>query len=87
MGVKMSVDDVEARLLAWVGSEIYDASVGIEVDTNLIEGGLDSFSLLRILVFIEKTFGLRISEAEINEERMRSIESMSRLIYELLESR
>ncbi len=76
----MAHDEVEAELLGFLKNEIFDPGVAIRADTHLIAAGLDSFSLLRILVFIEKTFGLRIPEAEINEDRMSSVKKMAGLI-------
>lgn len=82
-----TLDTIEAKLLDFLRREIYDPSVGIEADTHLIEAGLDSFSLLQILIFVEKSFNLTIPEAEINEDRMRSVQHISQLIHELLESK
>mgnify|MGYP006291847405 CR=1 FL=1 len=79
----MAYDEVEAALLGFLKNEIFDPAVEIRAETHLIAAGLDSFSLLRILVFIEKTFGLRIPEAEINENRMSSVRNMAGLIDEL----
>ncbi|MFP3980591.1 MAG: acyl carrier protein [Desulfobacterales bacterium] len=77
------VEEIEGALLAFLKNEIFDPGVEIRAETHLIAAGLDSFSLLRILVFIEKTFGLRIPEAEINENRMCSVKNMAGLIDEL----
>lgn len=78
-----SLNPIETALLDFVRNEIYDPSLGIDAGTHLIEAGLDSFSLLKILVFVEKKFNLRIPEAEINEERMCSVQNIARLIHEL----
>ena len=87
MNETIAYDRIETALLDWIRNEIYDPSVGIQADTNLIHAGLDSFSLLKILVFIEKTFSLRVPETDVNEERMQSVENIARLIHELLEYR
>ncbi|MCF8025102.1 MAG: hypothetical protein K9J79_04325 [Desulfobacteraceae bacterium] len=79
----MEYDDIEAALLAFLKNDIFDPRVEINADTNLIAAGLDSLSLLRILVFIEDNFSLRIPEVEINEERMCSVKNMAGLIDEL----
>ncbi|MFO8111306.1 MAG: phosphopantetheine-binding protein [Desulfosalsimonadaceae bacterium] len=78
-----SLNPIETALLDFVRREIYDPSLAVDANTHLIEAGLDSFSLLKILVFVEKKFNLRIPEAEINEERMCSVQNISRLIHEL----
>ena len=79
----MGGEEIEGALLAFLKNEIFDPGVEICAETDLIAAGLDSFSLLRILVFIEKTFGLRIPEAEINEDRMSSVKNMAGLLDEL----
>ena len=76
----MGVEEIEGALLGFLKNEIFDPGVEIHAETHLIAAGLDSFSLLRILVFIEKTFGLRIPEAEINEDRMSTVKTMAGLI-------
>lgn len=77
------VEEIEGALLDFLKNEIFDPGVEIRAETHLIAAGLDSFSLLRTLVFIEKTFGLRVPEAEINENRMSSVKNMAGLIDEL----
>ncbi|MFW5901934.1 MAG: acyl carrier protein [Thermodesulfobacteriota bacterium] len=86
MEKRLETPKIEAMLLDFLNTEIYDPSVGIKADTHLIRAGLDSFSLLKILVFIEKNFSLRIPEAEINEDRMKSIRNIARLVHELTEN-
>ncbi|MGM0425024.1 MAG: phosphopantetheine-binding protein [Thermodesulfobacteriota bacterium] len=77
------LQEVKSRLMEFLGSEIFDPSVQIEEGTDLLEAGLDSMSLLQILMFVESSFDLRIPEAEINEERIRFPDSIAQLIYEL----
>lgn len=77
------MQEVKSRLLEFLRSEIFDPSVQIEEETDLIEAGLDSLSLLQILMFVQSSFNLRIPEAEINEERIRCPDSIAQLIYEL----
>ncbi|MFW5931037.1 MAG: phosphopantetheine-binding protein [Desulfosalsimonas sp.] len=83
----MDYNEIESALLGFLKNEIFDPGVEIRADTQLIAAGLDSFSLLRVLLFIEKTFGLRIPEAEINEERMSSVKNMAGLINELRQNK
>ncbi|MFP4453461.1 MAG: phosphopantetheine-binding protein [Desulfobacterales bacterium] len=83
----MDYTEIESALLGFLKNEIFDPGVEICADTQLIAAGLDSFSLLRVLVFIEKTFGLRIPEAEINEKRMSSVKNMAGLIDELRQNK
>lgn len=81
----VSLQEVKSRLLAFLGTEIFDPAVQIKEDTDLLQAGLDSLSLLQILLFVENSFKLRIPESEIREERIRCPENMAQLIYELQE--
>jgi len=74
---------IEVKIISFLKTEIYDASIQLNRQTNLIESGMDSFSLLSLLMFIEKTFNIVIPQEEINETRMKSVQNLADLIYDL----
>lgn len=54
----------------------------IENDSvNLIEGGvLDSFSMIKLIDFIEKEFGVKTNMEELTPENFNSVETISLMI-------
>lgn len=74
---------IEEGIIHFLKKEIYDPSMYLDKHTNLIEAGMDSFSLLNMLMFIEKKFNVCIPQEEINETRMKSVHNLTDLIYAL----
>jgi acyl carrier protein len=67
---------------------VYENSLTLEggkesvpVDVSLIQAGLlDSFGIIEMVAFIEKTWKIVITEEDFTVERMGSIHKMARLI-------
>jgi len=74
---------IEEKIIDFLKKEIYDESIHLGKHTNLIESGMDSFSLLSLLMFIEKKFNVRIPSEEITETRMKSVQNLTDLINDL----
>lgn len=56
----------------------------LDYDTSLIRGGyIDSFSLMVVLIFIEKTFNIKIPEKERITDNFDTINNMVDLITKL----
>ncbi len=77
----LQIDQIKGELVSFLKNEIFDSSIALETDTDLFESGFDSFSLVRLIVFMEKRFRIHIPEENITEEVFRNINSLSKLIY------
>ncbi len=54
---------------------------GLEYDTDLFKGGyINSLFALEMVVYLEKTFRIRIKNAEITEENFRTIASIAGVV-------
>ena len=54
---------------------------GLTFDKDLFEGGfVDSLFALEIVVYLEKTFSIRIKNKEITEENFRTIDNIAELV-------
>ena len=51
-------------------------------DADLFELGLDSMTILRILVVIEEELGVKLSERDLDPERVQSIDALRAWIVE-----
>jgi acyl carrier protein len=70
-------DFVVAQLLEGHGGDL-------EVDSPLLELGIiDSFSLVEIVVFCERRFGIRIPDSELTPVNLESIAALARLLERL----
>ena len=76
---------LEADLLQWLGREIFDPSVQLGPETDLIGAGFDSMSLVRLFLFVEESYGAQIPEAEITEEVLADVRSLAAFIAQCLD--
>lgn len=82
--VMVDVAQVEGDLLAFVRREIFAAQVEATMETDLIAAGFDSMSLVRVLLFIEMTYGLWIPQDQITSESLRNVRSLAATAVRLL---
>ena len=80
----LNPDEIEAQLLAFLKREVFSAQLTVTADTDLIAAGFDSLSLVRLLLFIEKTFGLWIPESEITAETLHNVHTLAAAVGVLL---
>src|ERR1700691_4256922 len=76
--------DVEARLLEFLRGGMFSAETQLTGEPDLIANGFDPFSLVALLVFIEKTYGLWIPQNEITETNLKNTRSLAAVIVRLL---
>ena len=76
--------EIEAELLAFLRREVFAPELAVTVDTDLVAAGFDSMSLVRMLLFIETTYGMWIPEKEINSDTLRNLRTMAALVSRLL---
>jgi len=79
--------EIEAELLAFLRREVFAPQVALTSETDLIAAGFDSLSLVRMLVFVETTYGLWIPESEITGTTLRNVRSLAALVSRLLHER
>ena len=76
----MSVQAVEQKLILEVATILCADPAAIKPDVPLPSLGLDSMGFVEILVFIEKTFGLRLTESGLNREDFQTIRALANRI-------
>jgi len=82
----VEIEQIKEQLVSFLHNEIFDSSIQIKVDTDLFESGFDSFSLVKLLVFIEKQYSLQIPEDRLTEDTLRNVNRLSELIYAFQEN-
>jgi acyl carrier protein len=78
---------IEAELLAFLQREIFAPEVVVTADTDLVAAGFDSMSLVRVLLFIEMTYGFWIPEKEITSDALRNVRALAATVARLLHER
>ena len=75
--------EIRNKILEFIKCEIVDGLMNIRLDyaTNLIESGvIDSMGIMKLLVFVEETFNLKVSDSDLVPENFESIDSISHLV-------
>jgi acyl carrier protein len=82
----VQIEQIKEQLISFLHNEIFDPSIQINADTDLLESGFDSFSLVKLLVFIEKQYSLQVPEDKLTEDTLRNVNQLSELIYAFQEN-
>ncbi len=78
---------IETDLLAFVRREVFATQVDATLDTDLVAAGFDSMSLVRLLVFVEQTYGMWVPESEITGESLQNLRTLAGTVARLLNAR
>jgi D-alanine--poly(phosphoribitol) ligase subunit 2 len=83
----MEAREIETELLGFLRREIFAPEVSLTPETNLVAAGFDSISLVRLLLFIETTYGFWIPEKEITAEALENLHTLAATVARLLHER
>jgi acyl carrier protein len=70
----------EARLLGILSSDILELEPDFKCTDDLFEAGLDSMSIMRLLIHVETAFGCRIPASQVNRENFSTVQKIAALI-------
>ena len=79
--------EIEAELLAFLQREVFAPQVVVTPETDLVAAGFDSMSLVRLLLFVETTWGLWVPEKEINSSSLSNLRALAATVSRLLHER
>lgn len=83
----MEPAQIQTRLLEFLRQGIFSSQTVITEETDLVANGFDSLSLVALLQFVEKEFGLWLPENEINEANLKNVRTLAAVIVRLLHER
>jgi len=76
-----------AQIRAFLEAEFPNQSVKLTESTNLVEGWfIDSFGIIRTIMFIEETYGIGMTRADINGANFENLTTLSEFVAERLAS-
>jgi acyl carrier protein len=77
---KLTTEAIEQKLRDEIAMVLARDSAAIEPDAPLHTLGMDSMSFVEILVFIEKTFNLKLIESGLTREDFQTVRALARRI-------
>ena len=75
---------IESELLGFLQREVFAPGIAVTQETDLLAAGFDSVSLVRLLLFVETTYGFWIPEAEITTTALSNVRSLAATVSRLL---
>ena len=70
----------EAKLLSILSDDILELAPDFKCTDDLFEAGLDSMSIMRLLIHVETAFGCRLPVSQVNRENFSTVKKIAALI-------
>ena len=80
----IAASEIEEQLLAFARREVFAPHLGVTAETDLIQAGFDSMSLVRLLLFVETTYGLWVPQSEITSTTLLNLRTLALTVSRLL---
>ena len=80
----MDANIIIAEIKSYIEKNILAAGVQIDADTNLKQVGIDSFSTVEIILFIERRFGVSIPDEKLVPDNFKTIQALAATVVELM---
>lgn len=73
--------EIADRICQYIREEVLiDPDQRLDIDTPLLDGLLDSAELLRLLTFIEESFGLSLEHSDLSPENFGSVRDLEHFV-------
>ena len=84
MDKKFSEQDICNELISYIKSNITDNSISIAKETPFNQIGLDSSSIIELVLFIERKFNVSIPEGDLVPDNLKSVETLAQCTYKYI---
>lgn len=81
----MDVTAIEADIIQFLKSNVLAAEVTFTPTTSLSELGIDSFSIVEIILFIERKYAYVIPESKLIPENFSTVHAIAQLVTQFEE--
>lgn len=80
----MDANTIIAEIKKYAENNILAEAVQIDADTDLKKAGIDSFSTVEIILFIERKFGVTIPDEKLIPDNFKTLRSLAATVLELM---
>lgn len=74
---ELTEQQIIEALLSYLKKEILDSSVSLDAETPLKDVGIDSMSVIELVLFLERQYGIRIEEKDMLPQNFQSVKSLA----------
>jgi acyl carrier protein len=79
-----SIDTISKELTSFISTNILAQGVYLTPETPLGNLGVDSFSVIEIVLFIERKFGVVIPDESLTPENLKTVSSLALTTYSFI---
>jgi acyl carrier protein len=72
------------EIKTYLENNLLSADVNIDTNTDLKQAGIDSFSTIEIILFIERKFGVAIPDDKLIPDNFKTLQALSSTVQSLL---
>lgn len=76
----MDLNTIENALIKFLKDNVLDESVELNASQDLNEIGVDSYSIVEIVLFIERKFGFIVPDSELKPEHFKDVASIAKIV-------
>jgi acyl carrier protein len=80
----MDSTTIIAEIKKYIQNNILAENIQLDATTDLKQAGIDSFSTVEIILFIERKFGVAIPDEKLVPENFKTLQSLAATVLELL---
>lgn len=80
------IETLEKVLLTEIAADIDKKSLGSDEDL-LEQGIIDSLGLMKLIVFIEETFGIEVTDEDVVPENFQSLNLIAKFVEQKLQAK
>ena len=74
----LSEAQLTQELINFIQDNILDSTVEIQIETPLKSIGIDSFSIIELVLFLERKHNISIQEKDMLPENFKSVEALAK---------
>jgi acyl carrier protein len=80
----MDTNIIIAEIKNYIEKNILAEGVQVDAGTNLKQAGIDSFSTVEIILFIERKFGVSIPDEKLLPDNFKTLEAIAATVQGLM---
>ena len=80
----MDANIIIVEIKKYIEKNILAEAAQIDATTNLKQAGIDSFSTVEIILFIERKFGVVITDDKLIPDNFKTLQALAATVQELL---
>jgi acyl carrier protein len=73
----LSLEEVTAAIVRFLNAQIMAETNPVAADDDLAAAGVDSMALLKVLVFLEREYGIWVPDEELTDDVIRSARTLA----------